>query len=136
MPASLSLQGDHRIDTVQPSRNQNNLLGVTWRPWRLGGERVISHSPPRREVRQEFAKQNPFQESKDLLLSNSVIWSSMVATRTPRFLLLVAQSRHGIDLRGPPRGEVAGRNCHGRPSERDLRVGNRIGRRYAVKHAV
>ncbi len=36
----------------------NYLLGVSWRPSRLGGECVVPHSPPSREGRQEFAKRN------------------------------------------------------------------------------
>src|SRR6266540_685417 len=60
-----------RIFTEQPSRNQNSLLGVSWRPWRLGGEEWFRIHRQDAKNAKNLAKQNFFQESKDLQLSST-----------------------------------------------------------------
>src|SRR5213593_3903383 len=66
--------GIFRSSAAHP-RNENGVAGVceknslisglvslafSFRPWRLVGERVFSHSPPRREERQESRQAEPF----------------------------------------------------------------------------
>src|SRR6266545_2459110 len=46
--------GFHRLTRITGAATNLISLAYTWRPWRLGGEGVVSHSPPRRKERQEF----------------------------------------------------------------------------------